>query len=172
MAAQNVNINKSDIKNIIYENKLPLSLENCKIKITYKILSDIFSVINDVENPLSPQDVLIPCLNLLCGWDVTDVVGRPSNFLRNKLNKINNKKKPICLDDPVPEFFSNSLLDDCSFSESVMVASNFLGNYCEKLKINKNLLNIILDENEVNMPKVVLTNGALLEIEAFRQKRI
>ena len=43
MAAQNVNINKSDIKNI-YENKLPLSLENCKIKITYKIQSDIFSV--------------------------------------------------------------------------------------------------------------------------------
>ena len=135
MAAQNVNINKSDIKNIIYENKLPLSLENCKIKITYKILSDIFSVINDVENPLSPQDVLIPCLNLLCGWDVTDVVGRPSNFLRNKLNKINNEKKPICLDDAVPEFFSNPLLDDCSFSESVMVASSFLGNYCEKLKI-------------------------------------
>ena len=131
MAAQNVNINKSDIKNI-YENKLPLSLENCKIKITYKILSDIFSVINDVENPLSPQDVLIPCLNLLCGWDVTDVVGRPSNFLRNKLNKI---KRNICLDDAVPEFFSNPLLDDCSFSESVMVASSFLGNYCEKLKI-------------------------------------
>ena len=49
-----------------------------------------------------------------------------------------------------------------------MVASNFLGNYCEKLKINKNLLNAILDENEVNMPKVVVTNGALLEIEAFR----
>ena len=51
-----------------------------------------------------------------------------------------------------------------------MVASNFLGNYFEKLKIKKNLLNIILDENEVNMPKVVLLtkNGALLEIEAFR----
>ena len=168
MAAQNININKSDIKNIIYENTLPLSLENCKIKITYKILSDIFSVINDVENPLSPRDVLIPCLNLLCGWDVTDVVGRPSNFLRNKLNKINNKKNPIYLDHAVPEFFSNPLLDDCSFSESVMAASNFLGNYCEKLKINKNLLNAILDENEVNMPKVVVTNGALFEIEAFR----
>ena len=90
-------------------------MENCKIKITYKLLSDVFSVINDIENLLSPQDVLIPCLSLLCGWDVTDAVGRPSNFLRNKLNKI-NKKKRICLDDAVPEFFCNPL-DDCSFSE-------------------------------------------------------
>ena len=42
MAAQHVNINKSDIKNIIYENKLTLNLENCKIYITYKLMSDIF----------------------------------------------------------------------------------------------------------------------------------
>ena len=42
MAAQDVNINKSDIKSIIYENKLTLNLENCKIKITYKLMSDIF----------------------------------------------------------------------------------------------------------------------------------
>ena len=52
-----------------------------------------------------------------------------------------------------------------------MVTFNFLGNYCEKLNIKKSLLNIILDENDVDMPKVVLTNGALLEIEAFCQKR-
>ena len=89
-------------------------MENCKTKITDKLLSDIFSVIN-VENLLSPQDVLIPCLNLLCGWDVTDFFGRQSNFLRNKLNEKDNEKKPICLDDAVPEFFSNPL-DDCSFS--------------------------------------------------------
>ena len=76
MAAQNVSINKSDINSIIYDNKLPSSLEKCIIKITYKLLSDVFLVISDVENPLSPQDVLIPCLNLMCGWDVTDVVGR------------------------------------------------------------------------------------------------
>ena len=87
MAAQNININKSDIKSIIYVNKLPLNLQNCKIKITDKLLSDIFLVINNAENQLSPQDVLIPCLNLLCGWGVTDVVGRPSIFLWNKLNK-------------------------------------------------------------------------------------
>ena len=90
---------------------------------------------------------------------LTDVVGRPSNFLRNKLMLFLSSFLNL----------THYLLDDCSFSESVMVASNFLGNYFEKLKIKKNLLNIILDENEVNMPKVVLTkNGALLEIEAFR----
>ena len=36
---------------------------------------------------------------------------------------------------------------------------------------NKSLLDKILDENDTDMPKVVLTNGALLEIEAFCQKR-
>ena len=50
---------------------------------------------------------------------------------------------------------------------SVMVTSNFLGNQSEKLNINKSLFNIILDENDADMPKVVLTNGAGLEIEAF-----
>ena len=134
MAAQDVNINKSDTKSIIYENKLTLNLENCKIKITYKLMSDIFSVINDVENLPSPQDVLIPCLNLLCGRDVT-IVGRPSNFVQNKLNKVNNKKKCICLHDAVPEFFSNPH-NDCSLSEFLVDTSNFLGNYCEKVNIN------------------------------------
>ena len=137
-------------------------------------MPDIFLVINDVENqlenPLSPQDVLIPCLNLLCGWNVTDVVGRPSNFTQNKLNKINNKKKPIYLDDGVPEFFSNPN-NDYSFSEFFVDTSNFLGNYCEKVNINKSLLNKILDENDADVPKVVLTSGALLEIEAFCEKK-
>ena len=53
--SSNINSDKSDIKSIIYENKLPLSLENCKIKITYKFLSHIFSDINVVENPPSSQ---------------------------------------------------------------------------------------------------------------------
>ena len=52
---------------------------------------------------------------------------------------------------------------------SVMVTSNFLGNYSEKLNINKNSFNIILDENYVDLPKVA--NSAGLEIEAFRQRR-
>ena len=67
-------------------------------------------------------------------------------------------------------FYSNPH-DDCSVSENFVDTSNFLGNYCEKLNINKSLLHKILDENDADMPKVVLTNGALLEIEAFHQKR-
>ena len=51
-----------------------------------------------------------------------------------------------------------------------MVTSNF-PNYCEKLNISKSLINIILDENDDDIPKGVLTNGALLEIEAFHRKR-
>ena len=74
------------------------------------------------------------------------------------------------LDDAVPEFYSNPH-NDCSISENLVDTSNFLGNYCEKLNINKSLLHKILDENDANMPKVVLANGALLEIEAFCQKR-
>ena len=71
---------------------------------------------------------------MLCGRDVT-VVGRPSNFVQNKLNKVNNKKKCICLHDAVPEFFSNPH-NDCSLSEFLVDTSNFLGNYCEKVNIN------------------------------------
>ena len=90
MADNNVNITKSDIKHIICTGELPLSTEKDKVRITYRVLSDIFSVID--EESLSPKDVIVPCLTLLCGWDVSNVVGKPSNFLRSKSRKINNKK--------------------------------------------------------------------------------
>ena len=90
MADNNVNITKSDIKHIICTGTLPLSTEKDKVRITYRVLSDIFSVID--EESLSPKDVIAPCLTLLCGWDVSNVVGKPSNFLRSKSRKINNKK--------------------------------------------------------------------------------
>ena len=82
MADNNVSITKSDIKHIICKKD--------KVRITYRVLSDIFSVID--EESLSPKDVIAPCLTLLCGWDVSNVVVKPSNFLRSKSRQINNKK--------------------------------------------------------------------------------
>ena len=65
MADNNVSITKSDIKHIICTGELPLSTEKDKVRITYRVLSDIFSVID--EEALSPKDVIVPCLTLLCG---------------------------------------------------------------------------------------------------------
>ena len=91
MAGNNVKITKSDIKHIICTGELPLITGKDKVRITYhRVLSDIFSVID--EELLSPKDVIAPCLTLLCGWDVSNVLGKPSNFLRSKSRKSNNKK--------------------------------------------------------------------------------
>lgn len=71
MAYQNVNISKSEIEDIIYEKKLPPNLEKSNYKITYRVLLDIFSIINDTEKPVNPKDNLVPCLNLICKNNVT-----------------------------------------------------------------------------------------------------
>ena len=90
MADSNVSITKSDIKHIICTGELPLSTGKDKVRITYRVLSNIFSVIG--EEFLSPKDVIAPCLTLLCGWDGSNVLGKPSNFLRSKSIKSNIKK--------------------------------------------------------------------------------
>ena len=124
---------------------------------------DIFSIINDTEKPLSPKDSLVPSLNLICKNNVTDIVGKPSNFMRNKSNKINNKKKPICSDDVVHE------LGIASHNERQLNygidTQNFLGKYCEKINIDKTIFNQILDVTGNPSAKVLLTNGTLLKIE-------
>ena len=72
MADNNLNIAKSDIKHIICTGELPLSTKKDKVGVTYRVLPDIFSVID--EESLSMKDVIAPCLTLLCGWDVSNVV--------------------------------------------------------------------------------------------------
>ena len=56
------------------------------MKIIYRVLPHIFSVVD--EESLSPKQVIAPCLT----FDLSNVVGKPSNFLRSKSGKINNKK--------------------------------------------------------------------------------
>ena len=129
---------------------------------------DIFSIINDTAKPLSPKDNLVPCLNLICKNDVTDIVGKPSNFMRNKSNQI-NKKKPICLNDMVPEFCIASHNEEQLNYE--IDTQNFLGKYCEKMNIDKTIFNQISDATGNPPAKVLLTNGALSEVERERGKR-
>ena len=137
---------------------------NCKVN--YRVLFDIFCIINDTEKPLSPKDNLVPCLNLICKNDVTDIVGKPSNFMRNELNKINNKKKTIGLDDVVPEFGIAS--QDQGQLNYGIDTQNFLGKYCEKINIDKTIFNQIADATGSPLAKALLTNGALLETERER----
>ena len=126
------------------------------MRITYRVLYYNFSVID--EESLSPKDVIAPCLILLCGSDVSNVVGKPSHFLRSKSRKINNKKKSVNLDDIVPEFTLQPQNNDQSPS------SNFLGKYCEKFSAKKDTLDKIL-EGKRDISKVLLSNGSLLDLE-------
>ena len=60
-----------------------------KMKITYQVLSDIYSIID--EELISLKNVIAPYLTL-CGWNVSHFLGKSSTFLRSKSGKINNKK--------------------------------------------------------------------------------
>ena len=162
MAEDNVKITKSDIKHIICTGELPLSTGKDKVRITHRVLSNIFSVIG--EEFLSPKDVIAPCLTLLCGWDGSNVLDKPSNFLRSKSIKSNNKKKLVNLDDIVPEFILQPQNTDQPSS------SNFLGKHCEKFSVERDIFDKIL-EGKKDISKVLLSNGALLELEMERSKR-
>ena len=94
MANNNVNSTKSllnIIKHIICNGGLAFSIEKDKVKITYRGLSDIFSAIDEESRSL--KDVIAPCLTLLCGWDVSNIVGKPSSFNRSQSGKNNKKVK-------------------------------------------------------------------------------
>ena len=99
------------------------------------------------EESLSPKDVIAPCLILLCGSDVSNVVGKPSHFLRSKSRN-----------DIVPEFTLQPQNNDQSPS------SNFLGKYCEKFSAKKDTFDKIL-EGKRDISKVLLSNGSLLDLE-------
>ena len=96
----------------------------------------------------------------MCKNDVTDIVGKPSNFMWNKSNKINNKKNTICLDD----VFGIASQNEGKLNYGIDT-QNFVGKYCEKINIDKTIFNQISDATGNPPAKVLLTNGALLEME-------
>ena len=89
--------------------------------------------------------------------------------MQNELNKINNKKKAIGLDDVAPEF------GIASHNEGQLNygidTQNFLGKYCEKINIDKTIFNQISDATGSPPAKVLLTNGALMETGRERGER-
>ena len=78
----------------------------------------------------------------------------------NKSNKINNKKKTICLDD----VFGIASQNEGKLNYGIDT-QNFVGKYCEKINIDKTIFNQISDATGNPPAKVLLTNGALLEME-------
>ena len=91
------------------------------------------------------------------------LLGKPSNFLRSKSRKI-NKKKSAKWDDIVPEFALQPQNNDQSSS------SSFLGKYCKKFSINKDIFDKILEGKQKHF-KSFATNEALFELEMERSKR-
>ena len=134
-----------------------LTLKKTKVKIIYRVLPHIFSVVD--EESLSPKQVIAPCLT----FDLSNVVGKPSNFLRSKSGKINNKKS-IKL-DIIPEFTIQPQNNDQSSS------SNLLGKHCEKLDSDKDIFDKIL-EGKKYISKVLLSIGAFWNWKRTSQNEI
>ena len=126
------------------------------------MLQDIFCIIEDSdgsERPLSLSNIC-DCLNLLCGRDVRNLVKKPCNFLKVKSKFIRNN--PVCLNQPVPEFITQSTVSPSDGNVSLEI-------YCDKLGVFRcALYNILEKKNNVSIApkaKVLLSNGALLELD-------
>ena len=132
------------------------------------MLQDIFSIIEDsdgLERPLSLSKICV-CLNLLCGRGVGNFVKNPCHFLKIKSRFIRNN--PVCPNQLVPEFIAQST--DCELSPSHVNMS--LGSDCYKLDVFRSLLeNILEKKNNVSIAKVLLSNGALLELDNEQSKQ-
>ena len=76
MAGKNVNINKYDLRHIIFERSMPENLKKGQVSIIYGVLQDVFSIIEDSDGSerLLSLSNICDCLNLLCGRDVSNLV--------------------------------------------------------------------------------------------------
>ena len=132
------------------------------------MLQDIFSIIEDgagSDRNLSLSSIC-DCLNLLFGRDVSNMVKKPHNFLKVKPRFTGNN--PMSVNQLVPEFIAQSTLYELSPSD-VNVS---LGIYCDKLGVFPSLLeNILEKKNNVSIAKVLLSNGALLELDNEQSKQ-
>ena len=82
MVGKNVNIRKSDLRHYFWKIYTRKSFKG-QVSITYVVLQDILSIIEDgdgSERPLSLSNIY-DCLNLLCGRDVGNLVKKPCSFL-------------------------------------------------------------------------------------------
>ena len=80
MAATNVNkfFSEKDLRQIVCEKLVPDSWNVQTSQVSYKILSEIFSFLD--ENSLSVNANVVPILSLLCNRDVSSVIKNTSNF--------------------------------------------------------------------------------------------
>ena len=167
MADENVNISKSHLRHVIFERSMPENLKKVQVSITYGVLKDIFSIIEDSdgsERPLSVSNIC-DCLNLLCGRDVGNLVKKPCNFLKVKSRFIRNN--PLCLKQLVTEFIAQS-----TELSPVSDANMSLGFYYDKIGVFRSVSDIILEkENKTSIAKVSLSNGALMELGNERSKQ-
>ena len=96
----------------------------------------------------------------MCGKYVSNFVKKPSNFLKVKSRFIKNN--PFCVNQLVPEFIAQTT--DCEPSPSDVNVS--LGIYCDKLSVFRSAFDNILEKkNNISIAKVLLPNGALLELD-------
>ena len=129
------------------------------------MLQDIFSIIEDSdgsERPFSLSNIC-DCLNLLCGRNVSNLVEKPCNLL--KVNSRFIKDNPLCASI---QFIAQS--NDCESSPSN--ANLSLGIYCDKLGVFQTMLDNILEKkSNVSIAEVLLSNGALLELDNEQSKQ-
>ena len=105
-------------------------------------------------------------LNLLCDRGVGNVVKNPCHFLKIKSRFIRNN--PVCPNQLVPEFIAQST--DCELSSSYVNMS--LARDCDKLHVFRCLLeNILEKKNNVSFAKVLLSSGAVLELDNEQSKK-
>ena len=132
-------ISKSDLRHFFFERAMPENLKKHQVSITY-----------GSERPLSLSNIC-DCLNLLCGRDVSNFVKKPCNFLKVKSRFI--KHKPLCVNQLVPEFITQST--DCELSPSDVNVS--MGIYCDKLGVFRAVIDNILEKkNNIYCKSVII----------------
>ena len=104
---------------------------------------------------MDQRDLLIyqiyDCLIFLCGRDVSNFVKKPCNFLKIKSRFI--KHKPLCVNQLVPEFITQST--DCELSPSDVNVS--MGTYCDKLGVFRAVIDNILEKkNNIYCKSVII----------------
>ena len=157
MATENVNklLTFDSLENLVKRAEIPEGWVPQESEITYGVLEDLFAVVEKISYSSSH---ILTALNLLSGRDLSDLIKHVPNFVKKMKNFI--KKNPGSVGKVVPDLSANTA------STNV----NFLGPFCEKLGVNKTIIQDIGTERSGSCSAILpsLPNGVILELENYR----
>ena len=158
------NVKKAELIELVKNKKCPESWEGRKI--SYGLMQSLFEVVQEVisENGGRQDDMIRESLGILDDKIAFSSKFKVSNLKRSVFKKLDGEKNTA--------LYADAVVDSLYKAATTVVTCNIamIGVECVKAGITKAMLSNILQGEALQLPKVVLTNEMVRELDEFRKK--